>query len=62
MVYKRHLRKSIDRILKVLAMTVGLTIAMINDFDGWAGLKFILGMVAMELILITIISIYGRND
>lgn len=64
MVYKRRrLNKFLDRALKLLAVLNFMMIASINDFDGWkAGLIQILGMIAIELVLIGIISKWGRND
>ena len=62
MVYKRRLNKVLDRALKLLAVINFILLAMINDFDGIKGLIQILGMIAIELILIGIISKWGRND
>lgn len=63
MVYKRrHLNKTLDRILKALAMINFVVLVMINDFDGIRGFIQILGMVAIEIILVTILNIWGRND
>ena len=62
MVYKRRLNKFLDRAFKLLAVINFILLAMINDFDGIKGLIQILGMIAIELILIGIISKWGRND
>lgn len=62
MVYKRHLNKTLDRFLKALAMINFVILVMINDFDGIRGFLQILGMVAIEIILVTILNIWGRND
>lgn len=63
MVYKRRrLNKFLDRALKLLAVINFILLAMINDFDGIDGLIQILGMIAIEIILITILNIWGRND
>jgi len=63
MVYKRrHLNYFLDRALKLLAVINFMMIASINDFDGWKAVLIILGMIAIELVLIGIISKWGRND
>lgn len=63
MVYKRRrLNKALDRALKLLAVINFILLATINDFEGIDGLIQILGMIAIELILICIISKWGRND
>lgn len=63
MVYKRRrLNKFLDRALKLLAVINFILLAMINDFDGVDGLIQILGMIATEIILVCIISKWGRND
>lgn len=63
MVYKRRrLNKFLDRALKLLAIINFMMIASINDFEGINGLIQILGMIAIELILIGIITKWGRND
>lgn len=62
-VYKRRrLNKFLDRALKLLAVVNFVLLAMINDFEGIDGLIQILGMIATELILVGIISRWGRND
>ena len=63
MVYKRRrLNKVLDRALKLLAVINFILLAMINDFDGIKGLIQILGMIAIEILLVGIISKWGRND
>lgn len=62
MVYKRHLNKFLDRTFKLLAVINFMMIASINDFDGWKGGLIILGMIAIEIVLISIITKWGRND
>lgn len=63
MVYKRRrLNKVLDRALKLLAVINFIILAMINDFDGIKGLIQILGMIAIEILLVGIISKWGRND
>lgn len=62
MVYKRHLNKFLDRTFKLLAVINFILLAMINDFDGIKGLIQILGMIAIEIVLISIITKWGRND
>lgn len=63
MVYKRRrLNKFLDRALKLLAVINFMMIASINDFDGWKAGLIILGMIAIEIILVCIISKWGRND
>lgn len=63
MVYKRRrLNKFLDRALKLLAVINFILLAMINDFDGVDGLIQILGMIAIEILLVCIISKWGRND
>lgn len=63
MVYKRRtLNKVLDRALKLLAVINFILLAMINDFDGIKGLIQILGMIAIEIVLISIITKWGRND
>lgn len=60
--YKRRLNKVLDRALKLLAVINFILLAMINDFDGIDGLIQILGMIAIEMVLVGIISKWGRND
>ena len=63
MVYKRRrLNKFLDRTIKLLAVINFILLATINDFDGIKGLVQILGMIAIEIVLIGIISKWGRND
>lgn len=63
MVYKRRrLNKVLDRALKLLAVINFILLAMINDFEGIKGLVQILGMIVIEIVLIGIISKWGRND
>ena len=63
MVYKRRrLNKFLDRTIKLLAVINFILLATINDFDGIKGLVQILGMIATELVLVCIISKWGRND
>lgn len=63
MVYKRRrLNKFLDRTFKLLAVINFMMIASINDFEGWKAVLIILGMIAIELVLIAIISTWGRND
>lgn len=59
---RRHLRKGLDHALKVLALINFMVLAMIADFDGWKGLIAVLALMATELILIGIISTWGRED
>ena len=63
MVYKRrHLNYFLDRALKLLAVINFMMIASINDFDGWKAVLIILGMIAIEITLVCIITKWGRND
>ncbi len=63
MVYKRRrLNRFLDRTFKLLAVINFILLAMINDFDGIDGLIQILGMIAIEIVLICIINKWGRND
>ena len=63
MVYKRRrLNKFLDRTIKLLAVINFILLATINDFDGINGFVQILGMIAIEIVLIGIISKWGRND
>lgn len=63
MVYKRRrLNKILDRALKLVAVINFILLATINDFDGIDGLIQILGMIAIEIVLISIITKWGRND
>lgn len=57
---KRQLNKPIDLTLKTIAVLLGVTIACIDDFD-ISGIKFVVGMVATEIVVILILNAYGRR-
>lgn len=63
MVYKRRrLNKFLDRTFKLLAVINFMMIASINDFEGWKAGLTILGMIAIEILLVGVITKWGRND
>lgn len=56
---KRKLKKSIDFVLKAVAVILGVAIASIDDFD-ISSIKIILGMIAVEIVVVLILNAYGR--
>lgn len=61
MTRQRHLRKSIEKALTMIAIFLGILIVSVDDFD-FNGFLVYLGMIALEVSIGMVLTLYGREQ